>query len=201
VAILPKALVKLIEALQKLPGVGPKTAERYAYSLLRSGPDKAQALSSALSNLHNSVKLCPITYALIDADLETSPLYSDPARDKQQIAIVSDAFDVVALESTGEYYGTYHVLGGLISPIDGVGPEELHINELITRCKKDKVNEVILATNASVEGEATALFIQNELKSLGILVSRIARGLPIGVDLGYTDKITLSRAMEGRQKF
>lgn len=128
-------------------------------------------------------------------------MYADPSRDKQTIAVVSDPFDIVAFEKTGLFKGTYHVLGGLISPIDGVGPEQLRVPELINRIKKDKVSEIILATNASVEGETTSLYIQNELKGLKVKVTRLARGLPVGIDIEYADQITLSRALEGRQAF
>ena len=199
-AYLPKALTNLIEALGQLPGVGPRSAERYAYFLLKASKDKSLKLSSALENLHANIKICPKTYALIDANQDVSPLYSDPQRDKTTVALVADAFDIIALEKTSLYRGTYHVLGGLISPIDGVGPEQLHIPELMQRIKDDAVTEIILATNASVEGETTALYIQQELESIeGIKVTRLARGLPIGVDLEYADQITLGRALEGRQ--
>jgi recombination protein RecR len=196
---LPKALEKLIEALGQLPGVGPRSAERYAYYLLKTDPNKSTKLSSALENLHSNVKHCPVTYALIDSNQDVSPLYSDEYRDKQTIALVADPFDIIALEKTTMYRGTYHVLGGLISPLDGIGPEQLHIPELLARLKKDKVKEIILATNASVEGETTALYIQQQLEGMKIKVSRLARGIPIGVDLEYADQITLGRALEGRQ--
>lgn len=199
--VLPKALSDLIEALSVLPGVGERTAERYAYFLLKGDKHRASLLSSKLEKLHENVKLCPITFSLIDSTEEVSSLYTDPSRDKQTIAVVSDPFDIVAFEKTGLFKGTYHVLGGLISPIDGVGPEQLRVPELINRIKKDKVNEIILATNASVEGETTSLYIQNELKGLKVKVTRLARGLPVGIDIEYADQITLSRALEGRQAF
>ncbi len=198
---LPKALEDLIEALGQLPGVGPRSAERYAYYLLKSDPSKSLKLSKSLQNLHKNVKNCPTTFALIDADKECSPLYDNYGRDKKTIAIVAEPFDIVALENTALYDGTYHVLGGLISPLDGIGPEQLHIPELLKRIKKDKTTEVILATNASVEGETTALFIQNQLDGVNVKITRLARGIPIGVDLEYADQITLGRALEGRQTF
>lgn len=200
-SVLPKALVELIETLSTLPGVGPRTAERYAYFLLKTEQQKSSKLAKALESVHTNVKQCPKTYALIDADLELSPLYTDPTRDKTQVALIADPFDIIAIEKTGLYQGTYHVLGGLISPIDGIGPEQLHIPELKNRIREDKVREVILATNASVEGETTALYIQQELSSLKVHITRLARGLPIGVDLEYADQITLGRALEGRQRF
>jgi recombination protein RecR len=197
--VLPKALVEVIEALEQLPGVGPRTAERYAYYLLKSDLDKAQSLADSLKNLHSLVKYCPRTFVLIDEKEELSPLYTDPKRDKQIVAVVADPFDVVAIEKTGSFRGTYHVLGGLISPIDGIGPEQLHTEELLTRIKQDKVKELILATNASVEGESTALLVSQKAAPLRIKITRLARGLPVGVDLEYADQITLTRAFEGRQ--
>lgn len=188
-----------MQALGTLPGVGPRSAERYAYYLLRNDPSKSAQISASLSELHESVKYCPKTFALIDSDQDVSPLYTDPKRDKKLVAVVEDAFDIVALERTGQFRGTYHVLGGLISPIDGVGPEKLHIDELVSRIAEDKVDEIILATNASVEGESTALFIANALQEQKVKVTRLARGLPIGLDLEYADQITLGRALEGRQ--
>lgn len=196
---LPKALEQLIEALGQLPGVGPRTAERYAYYLLRSDSNKTQKLTATLEKLHTSVTHCPVTYALIDADKEVSDLYSDPSRDKTTIALVAEPFDIVALEKTSMFKGTYHVLGGLISPLDGIGPDQLHIPELMERMKNDEVKEIILATNASVEGETTALYIQQQLADTDVKVTRLARGLSIGVDLEYADQITLGRALEERQ--
>src|SRR5665213_383168 len=156
-SVIPAALAKLIEALEQLPGVGPRTAERYAYYLLKSGANKSVELSDALSGLHAGIKYCPKTFALIDSSQALSPLYVDDKRDKRVVAVVADPFDVVALEKTGSFRGTYHVLGGLVSPIDNVGPEQLHIDELVKRIDEDKVKELILATNGSVEGESTAL--------------------------------------------
>ncbi len=198
-SVIPQPLRELIEALEQLPGVGPRTAERYAYYLLKADQAKAGQLSSALASLHKSIRYCPKTFALIDAELEVSPLYDNPARDKRQVAVVADPFDIVAIEKTGSYHGTYHVLGGLVSPIDNVGPEQLHIEELIHRIDDDKVKELILATNASVEGESTALLLTQKVGGRKLKVTRLARGLPVGVDLEYADQITLTRALEGRQ--
>lgn len=198
-SVLPKALNDLIEALGLLPGVGPRTAERYAYYLLRANPNKAKHLADRLQHLHQNVDYCPRTFALIEKGQELSPLYTDPKRDKTIVAVVAEPFDIVALEKMGGFKGTYHVLGGLVSPIDGVGPEQLHINELVQRIDEDKVTEVILATSASVEGESTALFIQKQIGDRKVIISRLARGLPVGLDLEYADQITLSRAMESRQ--
>lgn len=200
-AILPKALLHLIDELGALPGVGPRTAERYAYDLLRRDPGVAIRLAGAITSLHAGVKYCPKTFALIEKDQTLSPLYADPERDKTVVAVVEEPLDVVALERTGHYKGTYHVLGGVISPIDGVGPEKLHIPELLKRIKEDHAKEVILATNASVEGESTALYLQRQITEVAptLKVTRLARGLPVGVDLEYADQITLGHALEGRQ--
>lgn len=198
-SVLPKSLEKLIEALEVLPGVGSRTAERYAYYLLRADTAKTKKLSESLDKLHSGIALCQKTFALVEAGQEFSPLYTDPARDKQLVAVVAEPFDIIALEKTGHFKGTYHVLGGLVSPIDGVDPENLRIKELISRIDEDKVEEIILATNASVEGESTALHIQQAIGDRKVKVTRLARGLPIGVDLEYADQITLTRALEGRQ--
>ncbi len=198
--ILPPALQKLIDDLGALPGVGPRTAERYAYFLLKSDPIIAQRLASSVSSLHESVAYCKKTFALVEKGKELSDLYTDASRDKKLVAVVAEPFDIVALEKTGQYKGTYHVLGGLVSPIDGITPDQLHIKELLERVKEDKVQEIILATNASVEGESTALYIQQQLEGTKVSISRLARGLPVGVDLEYADQITLGRALEGRTR-
>jgi recombination protein RecR len=200
-SVIPKSLQDAIEALEQLPGVGPRSAERYAYYLLKSNNSKSQALAESLRNLHKNIKYCPKTFALIEAGQKLSPLYTNPKRDKTVVAVVADPFDIVALEKTHSFNGTYHVLGGLMSPIDGVGPEQLHIKELISRVDEDKVVELILATNASVEGESTALLIMQQLEKKKIKITRLARGLPVGIDLEYADQITLKRALEGRQAF
>lgn len=199
--LLPKALENAIEELGKLPGVGVRTAERYAYYLLRTNPLTADKMADSLKALHTGVKSCPVTFALIDASMDISPLYSDADRDKSTVAVVEEPLDIVALERTGQYKGTYHVLGGAISPIDGIGPEQLHIPELLERLKNDEVKELIIATNASVEGESTALFLQKQVQESGleITLSRLARGIPVGVDLEYADQITLGHALEGRR--
>ncbi len=188
-----------MDALGVLPGVGPRSAERYAYYLLRAPAAKSLHIAKTLEDLHNKVKYCPKTFALIDANLAVSPLYEDPRRNKKLVAVVEDPFDILALERTGKFDGTYHVLGGLISPIDGVGPEQLHLRELSQRVKEDKVSEVIIATNASVEGESTALHIAKLLEHSSTNITRLAQGLPIGLDLEYADQITLGRALEGRR--
>ena len=200
--MLPKALLDLIEALGELPGVGARTAERYAYSMFRRDPRTASQLASALTDLHSGVRLCPVTFALIDAEQDVSPLYSDPERDKHIVAVVEEPLDIIALEKTKQFHGTYHVLGGALSPIDGISPEQLHIPELIERLTRDEASEVILATNASVEGESTAIYIQKFIQDSGldIEITRLARGIPVGVDLEYADQITLAHALHGRRK-
>lgn len=200
-SILPTALVALIDELGQLPGVGARTAERYAYFLLRSNKNVATKLAGAVSKLHDGIKVCPKTFTLINAGEEVSPLYSDSARDKKLVAVVEEPLDIVSIERTNRFHGTYHVLGGVISPIDGIGPEQLHIPELITRLKEDDVQELIIATNASVEGESTALFLQRHIREQGLTVklSRLASGIPVGTDLEYADQITLSHAIDGRR--
>ena len=197
--ILPPALSDLIEAFARLPGVGPRTAERYAYYMINHGGDTPEILAESLKNLRKGIGYCKKTFALVPAGQDISDLYSDSRRDKTIIAVVAEPFDVVALEKTGQYHGTYHVLGGLVSPIDGISPDQLHINELIKRIDEDNVKEIILATNASVEGESTALYIQQQIAKRDVKITRLARGLPIGVDLEYADQITLGRALTGRQ--
>ena len=198
--MLPKALENAIDALGRLPGVGPRTAERYAYFLFRSDQSLSKNISETLDNLHTGVKNCPKTFALIDSSEEISPLYSDLKRDKKTVLVVEEPLDIYAIEATRAYSGTYHVLGGAVSPIDGITPEQLHIKELVARVAEDAVEEIIIATNPSVEGESTALLLQKMLseKYPDLKITRLARGLPLGVDLGYADQITLSAALNNR---
>ena len=198
--MLPKALEDVISALGTLPGVGPRTAERYAYYLFRANPTLSASISDSLKNLHSNVKNCPKTFALIDAEEKYSELYSDPSRDRTTVLVVEEPLDIYAIESTRQYSGTYHVLGGAVSPIDGITPDQLHIKELIKRVADDKVKEVIIATNPSVEGESTALLLQKLLieKYPRLKITRLARVLPLGVDLSYADQITLSAALSNR---
>ena len=200
--MLPQALENAIEALSHLPGVGPKTAERYAYYLFRTNSQIAKSIADSLSNLHDQVKSCPVTFALIDASEDISPLYTDPTRDKSTVLVVEEPLDIYAIEQTKGYKGTYHVLGGAISPIDGITASDLHIKELVTRVENDHVEEIIIATNPSIEGESTALLLEKLLheKSPELKITRLARGLPLGVDLSYADQITLSAALENRTK-
>ena len=195
---IPKALAQTIEAFSRLPGVGPRTAERYAYWCLKHDKNISVLLAESLLELHGQIKVCPVTFALIDTNHDVSPLYSDPQRDKTIVAVVAEPFDIIALEKTASFSSTYHVLGGHISPIDGIGPDNLRISELVSRIDKDKVSEIILATNASVDGETTAMYLQQQISNKNVKLTRLARGLPIGVDLEYADQITLKRALEGR---
>jgi len=189
----------LVDAFKLLPGVGSRSAERYAYSILKKNPKVASELSRALEELHDGVGYCEITFALVGKGEKQSNLYTDPMRDKTVVLVVAEPLDVITIENTGMYKGTYHVLGGLVSPIDNIGPEELRMKELVSRVSKDNVKEIILATNASVEGESTALYLKQQLEPTKVKITRLARGIPIGVDIEYTDHITLGRALEGRQ--
>lgn len=201
-SLLPSALLRAIDEIGRLPGVGARTAERYAYFLLKADKQSANKLAETIAKLHDSVKTCPVTFALIDANDDISPLYSDSSRDRQQIAVVEGPLDIIPLERTGQYKGTYHVLGGALSPIDGISPEQLHVSELIERIKTDSVQEIILATNASVEGESTAVFLERVIHEAvaDTKITRLARGIPVGIDLEYADQITLTHALEGRRQ-
>lgn len=200
--MLPQALENTINTLGNLPGVGPRTAERFATYLFRADPKITDTIIEALSHLHTDVKICPITFALINSNETVSPLYSTSDRDKKTILVVEEPLDIYAIEQTKQYHGTYHVLGGAISPIDGITPDKLHIEELISRIKQDLVEEVIIATNPSVEGESTALLLQKLLsnKYPDLRITRLARGLPLGVDLSFADQITLGAALTNRTK-
>lgn len=200
--MLPQALQDTIEALGHLPGVGARTAERYAYYLFKNSPRISTDIAQSLANLHAGVKNCPVTFALIDVDEDVSSFYSEPGRDKSTILVVEEPLDIYAIEQTKQFKGTYHVLGGAISPIDGITADQLHIKELLQRVQPDNVKEIIIATNPSVEGESTALLLQKILhdEHPNVKVTRLARGLPLGVDLSYADQITLSAALENRTK-
>ena len=200
--MLPSALNDVIDALGRLPGVGSRTAERYAYFLLKSDQNIAQNIASSLSKLHDGVKSCPITFAIMDAKDEVSPLYEDPSRDKSIVLVVEEPLDIYAIEHTKAYKGTYHVLGGAISPMDGITADQLHIKELIARVEADDVKEIIIATNPSVEGESTAVLLDKLLheKYPELQITRLARGLPLGVSLEYADQITLTSALNNRTK-
>lgn len=199
--ILPPALLNLINELGQLPGVGARTAERYAYFLLKNNKQNNQRLAQNISDLADNIKECPKTFALIAHNQEVSDLYTDSNRDKTVVALVEKPLDIVPIEKTNKFKGTYHVLGGVLSPIDGVTPDDLHIKELIDRIQQDSVNELIIATNASVEGESTALYIQKIIEEAGLnlTITRLAQGLPVGTDIEYADQITLGYALDGRK--
>jgi len=200
--MLPSALNDVIDALGRLPGVGSRTAERYAYFLLKSDQNIAQNIASSLAVLHSSVKTCPVTFAIMDASEDVSPLYTDPTRDKSIVLVVEEPLDIYAIEHTKAFKGTYHVLGGAISPMDGITADQLHIKELLDRVAHDKVEEIIIATNPSVEGESTAVLLEKLLHERydDLKITRLARGLPLGVSLEYADQITLTSALNNRTK-
>ncbi len=194
----PKTIANLIDELCRLPGVGPKTAQRLAFHLLREKPERVEALAAAMVDAKRKIFPCGVCQNLTDVD--PCPLCSDPSRDRGSILVVEESKDVLALEKTREYHGSYHVLQGVISPMDGIGPGALRIGELLERLKGGGVKEVILATNPDVEGEATALYLARLIRPLGIKTTRIARGIPVGGDLDYADEVTLARALEGRRE-
>ncbi len=187
---------QLVEALTKLPGVGRRSAERMVFYLLRASKPEALKLSSLITAVKENIFFCDRCHNFADAKI--CHICSDPGRDKGIICVVEDPKDVIAIEKTGSYAGVYHVLLGVLSPLEGVGPDEIQIIDLIRRVKEEKIREVILATNPNTEGEATALYISRMIKSSGVKVSRIARGIPVGSHIEYTDQATLSRALEGR---
>ncbi|GEA14492.1 recombination protein RecR [Moorella sp. E308F] len=194
----PEPLNKLIAALGKLPGVGPKTAQRLAFYLLNAPAAEAENLAAAILEARRKIHYCSICGNLTDRD--PCLLCTDPERDHTIICVVEEARDIVALEKTRQYRGLYHVLQGAISPVDGIGPDQLKVKELLRRLQGGKVKEVVLATNADVEGEATALYLARLLKPLAVRVTRLAYGLPVGSDLEYADEITLARAFSGRHE-
>ncbi len=197
--ILPEPVYNLINALERLPGIGPKTASRLTFHLLRAPDDLSQQLASALQQLKSATSLCKECFNITLAGQEVCEVCSDTRRDESSICVVEEPLDVLVLEQTGGFQGKYHVLHGVLSPIEGIGPENLKIKPLIERVKSGKVREVIVATNPSMEGDATALYLRQQLASTGARVTRLARGLPVGGDLEYADQNTLLRALAGRQ--
>ncbi|MBN1305882.1 MAG: recombination protein RecR [Anaerolineales bacterium] len=197
--LLPDPLQKLINALERLPGIGPKSASRLAFFLLRAPEDAAADLADALTDLKEKIAFCQECFNITEAGRERCEVCESPQRDAGILCVVEEALDVLALERTGGYFGKYHVLHGVISPIEGIGPDDLKIKPLIERVERGEVNEVILATNPSMEGDATALYLHQQLERLGVNVTRLARGLPVGGDLEYADQSTLLRALAGRQ--
>ncbi|MGN1134794.1 MAG: recombination mediator RecR [Oscillospiraceae bacterium] len=191
-------LVLLAEQFAKLPGIGMKTAQRLAYFVMTMSDEEAEAFASAILNAHSTVKSCNICQNLTDGDI--CPICSDDERDHSTICVVESPKDITAFERTNEYDGVYHVLHGLISPLDGITPDKIRVKELLDRINKGDVREVIMATNPTVEGEATAMYISKLLKPLGIRVTRLAFGLPIGGTLEFADEVTLFKALENRNE-
>jgi len=198
VAYYPEPVARLIDALQRLPGIGPKTAQRLTFFLLKRPAPEVAALGEALTQLKQLIVHCSICFNVTEKD--PCRICADPARDGRLLCVVEEPNDLLAMERTGEYRGRYHVLLGALSPLDGIGPDDLKVRELLARLEASAPGEVILATNPNVEGEATALYLAKLLRPLGLRITRIARGLPVGGDLEYADQVTLSKALEGRRE-
>jgi recombination protein RecR len=194
----PRPLARLIDELEKLPGIGPKSAQRLALHLLHTTQEDTAALAEAIREIKEKIGTCPVCFSYTAGDL--CDLCADAQRDDALLCVVGDARDLMAMERAGGYRGRYHVLQGLISPMDGVGSDSIRVSELLTRVREGTFAEVILATNPTVEGDATAVYIAGLLKPLGITVTRIALGLPVGGDLDYADDVTISRSVEGRRE-
>jgi len=192
-------VARLVDEFNKLPGIGPKTAQRLTYYLIRMPEEDARSLAEAIIAVKERIVLCAVCYNITESD--PCSICSDPDRDQTRICVVEEALDVLALERTHSYKGLYHVLHGVISPMNGIGPDDLRIAPLLERLRKGGVQEVILATNPNLEGEATAMYVHRLISPLGFRITRPARGLPVGGDLEYADEVTLSRAIEGRQAF
>jgi recombination protein RecR len=197
--VLPPALERLIDDLSRLPGIGKKTATRLALHLLRRPAEEAQNLARDLADLHDAIGLCGHCFAFSEKD--PCDICSDSRRDPQMICIVEESADLLAIEKTGSFGGQYHILHGVLSPIDGIGPDELKVGSLIKRVVKDNVQEVLLATSSTVPGEATAAFLTDQLKNTGTRVTRLAYGIPMGMDIKYADEMTLRQAIQSRKTF
>ena len=191
-------LVKLIEQFERLPGIGHKTAQRLAFYMLSLDKERTEAFAQAILDAHEKLHNCKICQNITDQEI--CPICEDKTRDRSVICVVEDPKDLIALERTREYRGVYHVLHGLISPMEGIGPDQLYIKELLLRIDEGDVKEIIMATNPTVEGEATAIYLSRLLKPLGVKVTRLAYGIPVGGDLEYADEVTLFRALEGRSE-
>ncbi len=191
-------ITRLIEELSSLPSIGSKSAQRLAFYIIGMSQEKAESLANAIIEAKKNIKYCSVCCNLSDEDI--CPVCANPKRDHSTIMVVEDPRDMAAYEKTKEFKGVYHVLHGAISPMTGVGPNDIRIKELLDRIQKEPVNEIIIATNPNVEGEATAMYLSRLIKPLGIKVSRIANGVPVGGDLEYVDEVTLSRALEGRRQ-
>ena len=195
----PAPVARLIDELRKLPGIGPKSAQRIAFHLVRGSREDASRLSQAVGTLLDGIRLCTVCHAITDQDVCAN--CSDPQRSDKTICVVEEPHDVVAIEKTRDFRGRYHVLHGALSPLAGVGPDELRIQGLLDRVRPGGVEEVILATSPTVEGEATAVYLARLLKPLGVRVTRIAMGVPVGSDLEWADEVTMSKALEGRREY
>jgi recombination protein RecR len=191
-------VARLVEELIKLPGIGPKSASRLAYYLLRASEEESQSLAEAILEMKQRIVFCSRCFNITESD--PCPICSDGGRDQTRICVVEQALDVIAIERTHRYRGLYHVLHGAVSPVEGISPEDLRIRELLLRVRMQPVEEIILATNPSLEGDATAMYLAQQLIPMGVRVTRLAHGLPMGGDLEYADEITLSRALEGRRE-
>jgi len=198
VAYYPEPVARLIDALQRLPGIGPRTAQRLTFFLLKRPAEEVRELAESLLSVKLNITHCGRCFNVTDTD--PCRICVDPARDSRLLCIVEEPNDLLAMERTGEFRGRYHVLLGALSPLDGIGPEDLKVRELFQRLDGEPVEEIILATNPNVEGEATAIYLAKLLKPLGVRLTRIARGLPVGGDLEYADRVTLSKALEGRKE-
>ncbi|HEC23083.1 MAG TPA: recombination protein RecR [Chloroflexi bacterium] len=194
---IPRSVTRLIDEFSRLPGIGPKTAARLTYHLLRAPDEQALALSEALRDLKATTRYCSVCYNITEED--PCPICSDEGRDRSLICVVEEPLDVIAIERTGTYRGLYHVLHGAINPVEGIGPDQLRIRELVARVERGSVHEVIMATNVGLEGDATAMYIHRLLKGK-VRLTRLARGLPVGGDLEYADSVTLLGALEGRRE-
>ena len=200
-ASLPKPVGRLIEAFSRLPGIGPKSASRLTYHLLRSPAQESIELAEAIEAMRRETVFCSNCFNITTVHQDPCLFCTDAHRDSTALCVVEEPLDVVALERTGQFNGRYHVLHGALSPVEGVGPEDLHIAELIGRLQRDGIAEVILATNPTLEGEATAMYLKQQMAGMGVSVTRLARGLPSGGDLEYADAHTLSQALQGRVEF
>jgi recombination protein RecR len=194
----PEPVTRLIDAFSRLPGVGPKSASRLTYYLLRAPAELSETLAQAIVDLKQNTRYCSICWNITESD--PCPICGDSARDRTLVAVVEEPLDVLAVERTGGYNGLYHVLHGAISPVNGIGPEQLRVRELVRRLEGGQVQEIIIATNPGLEGDATAMYIKQQIEPFGVRLTRLARGLPTGGDLEYVDAMTLIRALQGRSQ-
>lgn len=196
--VVPPALERLIQDLTRLPGIGRKTASRLAMHIMRGPAEEARALAADLANLHDAVKLC--SHCLVFSETDPCRICSDHSRSREVVCVVEGPDDLLAIEKTGAYHGLYHVLHGVLAPMDGIGPEEIKINELVARIRREKITEVLIATSSTVPGEATAAYLARVLQPEHVKVTRLACGIPMGMDIKYADEVTLGRAIETRRE-